>query len=46
MFRLKSIFGGAVRCKKLENQMAQLRLRCYALNKITEIGMPQSVAIG
>jgi uncharacterized protein YifN (PemK superfamily) len=45
MFRLKSIFGDVLRCKKFENQRIQLLTRCYILNKMTDLGMPQSVLV-
>jgi len=45
MFRLKSIFGEDVRCRKPDNQAMQLRLRCYALNKMSALGLPQSVEV-
>ena len=45
MFRIKSIFGDIVRNKKKENQHAQLMLRCYILNQLTNLGMPQSVRV-
>jgi hypothetical protein len=45
MFRLKSIFGDVVRNRNRENQYAQLLVRCYALNKLTNLGMPKSESI-
>lgn len=43
MFRLKSQFSDTVRAKSFHSQQQQLFIRCYALNKMTSLGMPQSV---
>lgn len=45
MFRLKSAFGDILRCKKFKNQRAQLLARCYILNKMTDLGMPDSILV-
>ena len=45
MFRLKSVFGDVLRCKRFENQRIQLLTRCYILNKMTGLGMPESVPV-
>jgi hypothetical protein len=44
-FRLKKIFGHHVNAKKFENQITELLLRCNILNKINQLGMPNSYAI-
>ena len=44
-FRLKKIFGHHVNAKKFENQITELLLRCNILNKINQLGMPNSYPI-
>lgn len=46
MSRMKTIFGDQMRSRTFENQHTDLLVRCYTMNKITELGMPKSVAIG
>jgi hypothetical protein len=43
MFRQKKIFGGEIRSRTLKNQRTEARIRCRALNVMTELGMPESV---
>lgn len=45
MWRMKSIFGDELRSRSYENQRTDLRVRCYAMNKITSLGMPHSVVV-
>ena len=45
MYRLKTIFGGALRARLFENQGVEALLRCFALNKMTQLGMPISYAV-
>lgn len=45
IFRLKTIFGERVRAQSFTGQAAQLLLRCAALNRMTHLGMPVSVAL-
>jgi hypothetical protein len=45
MFRLKTIFGENLSARLLETQMAQARIRCAALNKMTHLGMPESYLV-
>ena len=45
MYRLKQCFGRHLQCRKEAHQECQLKLRALALNKMTRLGMPQSVAI-
>lgn len=40
MFRIKTIFGGALKNRKLPNQQTEARLRCKILNSFTQRGMP------
>lgn len=43
--RLKTIFGAALRARLLTSQRAEARLRCAALNRMTQLGMPQSYPV-
>jgi len=45
MFRIKTIFGETVYSRKVENQKAELLIRCAALNRITALGMPEGQMI-
>lgn len=45
VFRLKTIFTDKVRARKLAGQKTELLLRCKALNKMTLLGMPQTIVI-
>ena len=40
--RLKKIFGGHVASRVIENQTIELSLRCHMLNKMNQLGMPDS----
>jgi hypothetical protein len=41
MHRLKMIFGGQLKNRKLFAQQTESRLRCSILNRFTQLGMPQ-----
>ncbi|NEP20465.1 MAG: IS5 family transposase [Leptolyngbya sp. SIO4C1] len=45
MFRLKTIFTGEVCARKLETQTTELRIECKALNRMTQLGMPDSYPV-
>ena len=45
MSRMKNIFGDQIRSKMIETQTTDLLIRCYAINKMNKLGMPQSEAI-
>lgn len=45
MYRLKTIFDGTLRARLFENQATEALLRCFALNKMTQLGMPISYAV-
>jgi hypothetical protein len=45
MYRLKTIFGGVLRARSFENQGTEALLRCFALNKMTSLGIPNSYAM-
>jgi IS5 family transposase len=42
VFRVKSIFGRQVSARSFNGQAAQLLVRCAALNRMTQLGMPDS----
>jgi len=42
MFRLKTIMGGDLRSRLWENQVTEAMVKLQALNKMTELGMPES----
>jgi len=41
MSRLKRIFGGDLKSRKSQNQRAEVRAKCQALNIMTHLGMPK-----
>ena len=45
MFRLKTIFTGEVCARKLETQTTELMIECKALNRMTQLGMPDSYRV-
>jgi IS5 family transposase len=45
MFRVKMIFGERVSARRFEGQAAQVLVRCAALNRMTQLGMPDSYAV-
>lgn len=45
MFRIKTIFGEKVSARTFENQRTQLLIRCWALNRMTTLGMPDSYVV-
>ncbi len=45
MFRIKTIFGDGLSARLLETQTTQAMIRCAALNKMTQLGMPQSYKV-
>lgn len=45
MFRVKKIFGAQAANRQIETQSVELILRCHALNKMSQLGMPVSVRI-
>ena len=44
VFRVKMIFGERVSARGFEGQAAQMLVRCAALNRMTQLGMPDSYA--
>ncbi|MBD6621269.1 IS5 family transposase [Komarekiella sp. 'clone 1'] len=45
MFRLKIIFGGKLRRRFFENQAVELFLQCAALNRMIQLGKPDSYKV-
>ena len=45
MSRMKTIFGDQMRARTVENQRTDLLIRCYAMNKISMLGLPVSESI-
>jgi hypothetical protein len=45
MIRIKTIFSVRLRAREWRRQEAELRVRCAAMNRMTQLGMPQSYAI-
>lgn len=45
MMRIKTIFGARLSSRRFNNQATEMRVRCAALNTMTELGMPDSYAI-
>lgn len=45
MFRLKTIFGDKLSARGFESQATEAFIRCAALNRMTQLGMPDSYAV-
>ena len=45
-FRYKSVIGDGLRARTPEGQVAEARLGCNVLNRMTELGRPESYGIG
>ncbi len=45
MFRFKTIMGGELRSGIWENQVTEAMIKLQALNKMTELGMPESYKV-
>lgn len=45
MFRLKTIFGDELSARLIETQTTQALVRCAALNRMTQLGMPRSYKV-
>jgi hypothetical protein len=46
MFRFKTIFGNILSTRTLERQVIEVRIKCAALNRMTQLGMPDSYRAG
>lgn len=45
VYRYKQTFGSKVASRKQDNQFNEMRLNCKIINKMTQIGMPQSECV-
>lgn len=45
MYRVKQFFGGSLTLRDYDGQVAQDMAMVRALNKMTKVGMPESVRI-
>jgi hypothetical protein len=43
--RLKKVFSDRLRSKRTDNQDSEMVIRCEALNRMTNLGMPESSAV-
>ena len=40
MYRLKAIFGGELKNRKIHNQKTEASIRCHVINRFTQLGRP------
>jgi Transposase DDE domain len=45
MFRFKRLFGGRLWARGLEAQCTEARVKCLVLNRMTQLGMPETVRV-
>jgi len=45
MFRFKWVFGGQLWARNLATQRTEARVKCAVLNRMTQLGMPQTVRV-
>lgn len=45
MMRMKKIFGSGLSSRRFHNQATEMEVRCAALNRMTNLGMPESYPI-
>jgi len=45
MYRIKMLFGRELRARNFENQATEAFLKCRGLNKMTQLGMPESYLV-
>jgi Transposase DDE domain len=46
MFRFKRLFGGRLWARGLETQRTEALVKCSILNRMTQLGMPETVCVG
>jgi hypothetical protein len=46
MFRFKQLFGGRLWARGLETQRTEAAVKCTVLNRMTQLGMPETLRIG
>jgi hypothetical protein len=44
IFRIKTLFTDKLRSREVERQKTEVMVRCVALNRMNELGMPRSYA--
>lgn len=45
MFRFKALFGGLLNSRNFENQKTEALIKCQIMNKMTHLGMPDSIIV-
>ena len=45
MYRFKTIFGSSLKSRSFENQACEAILKCFALNKMTKLRMPENINV-
>jgi hypothetical protein len=45
MFRFKTIFGDHLQSRALPQQVTEAAIKCAALNRMTQLGMPDSYRV-
>jgi hypothetical protein len=45
IFRLKTIFGPKLSSTEMLHQQVEVSIRCYALNRMAQLGMPQTIQV-
>ena len=46
MFRYKILFGGRLWARGLDTQRTEARVKCSVLNRMTQLGMPETMRVG
>jgi hypothetical protein len=46
MYRYTTLFGGRLWARGLETQRTEARVKCAVLNRMTQLGMPETVRVG
>ena len=45
MYRFKTLFGSSLWARTMENQRVEARIRTRVLNRMTQLGMPESYTV-
>ncbi len=45
MYRFKTIFGERLSSREMLRQEVEVKIRCYALNKMAKLGMPETIKL-
>ena len=45
MYRFKRIFGSSLWARTMETQQLEARIKTQVLNRMTQLGMPESYAV-